>query len=315
MRKDDERDASIDTFLRSSLRSGQPAPGSSGPCVEPEAIAAWTEGTLSPKEAAAVESHIASCATCQQVLAVFARTTPPPDVSPSLWERWHLRWAVPVAAAATAVAIWVAVPDDRKAPIQDAFTVADSVPPAEQSQPAEQTQPAGKSEPADAVAPSSARERSEPLARRDADSSLRAQAENREVRQEKEEADSQGLVRESARAAAPAASPAAAAAPPPVVQGEPRTLADAAAAPAQERASAFAPAEVVSPDPAVRWRVLTTGQLERSTNAGQTWEPIPLPHKVTAVRALSATTAIVTATDGRQFRTDDQGKTWNPVQP
>ena len=39
-----------------------------------------------------------------------------------------------------------------------------------------------------------------------------------------------------------------------------------------------------------------------------------LSQKVTAVRALSAAIAIATTADGRQFRTDDQGKTWNLVQ-
>ena len=227
-----------------------------------------------------------------------------------MWQRWHLRWAVPITAAATALAIWVAVPDDRKKPIQDAFIASDAAPPAAQSQLAEQSQPVAKSDPAaapaDAVARSAPRERSEPLAGRDSDDSLRAQAEKRELRQEKE-ADLQGFARESAPAAAPAA--ATATAPPATPTQAP--LADVATA----RQVAFPPAEVVSPDPAIRWRVMPTGQLERSTNAGQTWEAVALPQKVTAVRALSATTAIATAADGRQFRTDDQGKTWNPVQP
>ena len=308
MKHDDQRDASIDTFLRSSLRSGKAPPGSSGPCVEPEAIAAWAEGTLAPRQAAAVETHVANCAACQQIFAVFARTAPPPEVSPSLWQRWHLRWAVPITAAATAVAIWVAVPDDRKEPIQDAFAVADSAPSTEPSQ------PAAKSE-ADTAAPSVASERSESPVRRDADSSLPARAENREVRQEKEEASGQALAREPA-------APAAAAAPP----SDPRPLADAAEAPAAARsaavaqrrqatAEAFAPIEVVSPDPNVRWRVLTTGQLELSTNAGQSWAPVTLAQKVTGVSGVSATIAIATTADGRQFRTDDQGKTWKLVQP
>ena len=204
--KDDQRDASIDTFLRSSLRSGQPAPGPPGPCVEPETVAAWAEGALPAHEAAIVETHVANCASCQQILAVFARTAPPQEVSPSLWQQWHLRWAVPITAAATAAAIWVAVPADRKDPIQDAFAVADSAPPSAPSLAKPRTEPAG------AQAPSAARQRSEPPARRDAESSLRAQIENREVRQQKEEADRQGFARESASAAAPAAPPAAAAA-------------------------------------------------------------------------------------------------------
>ena len=70
-----QRDASIDRILRSSLRSGQTA---SSACVGPEAIAAWTEGTLPAAEAAAIEAHLSSCASCQEVLAVFARTEPSP---------------------------------------------------------------------------------------------------------------------------------------------------------------------------------------------------------------------------------------------
>jgi hypothetical protein len=36
---------------------------------------------------------------------------------------------------------------------------------------------------------------------------------------------------------------------------------------------------------------------------------------VTAVLAPASTTAIVTTADGRRFRTDDRGKTWNLVRP
>ena len=75
--------------------------------------------------------------------------------------------------------------------------------------------------------------------------------------------------------------------------------------------------EAISPDPLIRWRILPTRRLERSTNGGKTWEPVPFPQPIDliAVRAPSATSAIVTTADGRQFRTEDSGKTWNPVQP
>jgi hypothetical protein len=311
VKKDQQRDASIDTFLRSGLRQAQDASGFSGPCVDSETLAAWTEGALSANDAAAVETHLANCASCQQRLAVFVRTAPPPEVPPSLWQRWRLQWAVPIAAAATAVAIWVAVPDDRNEEIQDAFAVSQSEPTEAQSQTARKGQAAAKSLPADTATPPAARERSEPLARRDADGALSARDERREASQEKE-ADVEGFARERAAAAAA-----------PVPQSETRPLADAAtartgpASPAltEQRQAAFADTEAVSPDPTIRWRVLPTGQLERSTNTGQTWEPVPLQQKVTAVRALSATSAVITTADGRRFRTDDQGKTWNPVPP
>ena len=75
--------------------------------------------------------------------------------------------------------------------------------------------------------------------------------------------------------------------------------------------------EVVSPDPLIRWRIVPPGRLERSTDGGRTWTAVtlPPPFELIAVRAPTATSAIATGADGRQFRTDDQGKTWNPVQP
>jgi photosystem II stability/assembly factor-like uncharacterized protein len=76
-------------------------------------------------------------------------------------------------------------------------------------------------------------------------------------------------------------------------------------------------AEVVSPDPMVRWRIVPPGRLERSTDAGKSWAAMTLPQPVDliAVRAPTALSAVATAADGRQFRTDDQGKTWRPVEP
>jgi hypothetical protein len=49
--------------------------------VEPEVLAAWSEGTLPSSEALQVEAHLADCVPCQEMLAVFARTEPPPAVS------------------------------------------------------------------------------------------------------------------------------------------------------------------------------------------------------------------------------------------
>jgi len=99
--------------------------------VEPEALAAWSEGALASNEARQVEAHLADCAMCQEMLAVFARTEPPHAVSSGVGSvrsrfrsvvsgfltaaasakvvsRTNWRWAVPLAAAATVAAIWVA---------------------------------------------------------------------------------------------------------------------------------------------------------------------------------------------------------------
>jgi hypothetical protein len=280
--------------------------------VQAEALAAWAEGRLAAAEAATVETHLASCALCQATLAVFARTEPQdvesgfsrisPERSGFSWFRW--RWAVPVAAAATAAAIWVAVPDNTS---QDEFdrTVASAV--------EERAAAPSSSASADAAAPR-AEEQAKPLsARRDqASSGFEDRADKQEKRAASANEAEQDLKAEASQPAATAAAPA--------------PEAPAASAPDQARLRTEtlsglqrqAPMpEVVSPDPLVRWRIVPPGRLERSTDGGKTWAPVPLPQPVDviAVRAPTATSAIATAADGRQFRTDDQGKTWNPVQP
>jgi hypothetical protein len=297
--------------------------------VEPEVLAAWSEGTLPSSEARQVEVHLADCASCQEMLAVFARTEPPAAVSFGLgsvlsgfrsvvsgFSRTNWRWAVPLAAAATVAAIWVAIPEEeRTAQLNPTAAPALSEPspaPAtvlstDAAAPTRAKQAAARPDaPASSLADRTAPEgRSKNVDQLEAPRALEAKERDQDLKAE----------------AAPSAPPSAAA----------QAAADAPAAPQpaqeQNRARAegkvasllrqAAPAEVVSPNPQVRWRIVPTGRLERSTNAGRTWEAVvfPQPVNVTAVRAPSATTAIVTADDDRRFRTDDQGKTWNPVQP
>ena len=297
MDRTSQRDESIDKLLRNTFQTDRTAHETSDACVGPEMIAAWAAGTLSAPEAGDVETHLAGCPSCQQVLALLARTEPPAVASGFGWTRWHLRWAVPIAAAATAVAIWVAVPDDpRKAQIEDAFaTAAPERAASDQQEPAAANQDRAELEEREAAPPPAAAKLEAPA---DTQARSRAAASTRES--------------DAVGPSVPAA-PEAAAAP-----QQTRTLADAPAELMRQRREAFAgPVEVASPDPLVRWRIMPPRTLERTTNGGQTWEAVAIPQAIdlTAVRAPSALTAIVTAVDGRQFRTDDQGKTWNPVQP
>jgi hypothetical protein len=274
--------------------------------VPAEALAAWAEGRLAAAEAATIDTHLSSCVSCQEMLAVFARTdlenvesgfsrTRSAAFSRN-WFRW--RWAVPVAVAATAAAIWVAVPND---PGEDEFerTIA----PAIEERPAAPAPPAS----ADSTAPIPP-EKARPVeSRRD------AAASGFDDRAEKQASSANERDQDLKREAPPAAAEAARApdAPPPSEQARLRTEAFTGA----QRQAAIT--EATSPDPLVRWRIIPPARLERSTDGANTWEPVSLPQQINlaAVRAPSATTAIVTAADGRQFRTDDQGKTWNPVQP
>ena len=273
--------------------------------VPAEALAAWAEGRLGAAEAATVETHLSSCDSCQEVLAVFARTDlqnvesgfrRTASVSSGFnWFRW--RWAVPVAAAATAAAIWVAVPND---PNQDEFerTVA----PAIQERTA--APPPAPAASADSTAPAPTGQATSPSSRRDAANF------GFEDRAEKRAAE--GAVRDQeVKSEAPQAAAAARAPEAPPAPEQDRLRAEAVTGLQRQAVS-----EAISPDPLVRWRIVPPGRLERSTDGAQTWQPVTLPQPVdlVAVQATSATIAVVTAADGRQFRTDDQGKTWT-LQP
>ena len=90
--------------------NGKGTPETTAACIDAETLAAWADGGLSKSDAAAVETHLADCERCTAMLATFARTIPETPVAESLWTRWHLRWLVPAATAATVAALWVLVP-------------------------------------------------------------------------------------------------------------------------------------------------------------------------------------------------------------
>src|SRR5262245_9209968 len=75
-------------------------------CIDGETLAAWVERSLPAARASLVEAHLSECPRCQSLMAAFTRTVPLSAPAPSFWQRWRLRWLVPIAAAATAVSIW-----------------------------------------------------------------------------------------------------------------------------------------------------------------------------------------------------------------
>lgn len=90
--------------------NGRGESGARAACIDAETLAAWADGGLSSAEAGAVETHLADCDRCTAMLATFVRTAPEAPVVDSLWKRWHLRWLVPAATAATVAALYVLVP-------------------------------------------------------------------------------------------------------------------------------------------------------------------------------------------------------------
>jgi len=108
-------DHSVEVLVRQAFKVKDSKP--QGECLDAETLAAWVDGGLRPDECRIAESHVADCSRCQAMAAALVRTTPTtPATAPEVsWLRsWNLRWLVPLTAAAAAVAIWFALPDERR---------------------------------------------------------------------------------------------------------------------------------------------------------------------------------------------------------
>jgi hypothetical protein len=99
---------------RGSVRcSGQSPLMTSEGCFDAEILAAWADGALDDRKSSLVELHASNCSRCMAMLASVERTRPEVEAPPK--RAWAigplLRWGVPLTAAATAIAIWVMVPN------------------------------------------------------------------------------------------------------------------------------------------------------------------------------------------------------------
>jgi hypothetical protein len=338
VQREDDRDRAIDRALRQSLRGPMSDPGEH---IDGETLAAWAEGQLRPEAAARAEEHASNCGQCQQMLAAFARTAPPPPVTKPIWSRWHLQWLVPIATAATVAAIWVVTPREEHAratsPLVDRVTEAPRTPPAATVAPAEPQNAVGARSPAP---PPSAKEfkqspslpvgqsaagaakreeferRDAPTAERQADAFAQPQAAPvappvgpQAGTQEKDSGKPRQL--QETVAVAPA-SPAAAAAPPASTADASagnRGLRDRAADTRELAARAFAaPPEIRSPNSTNRWRIVNGGrQLERSTSGGSQWETASLssPGVMTAGMSPASSVCWIVGRAGAVYVTTD----------
>lgn len=119
---------SMDDLLRDTLRARAADPTAA--CLDPETAAAFVDGTMSARACSGAEAHVADCPRCQAVLAALVRSTPPP-IERVWWRRPAVAWLAPLTVAATAVAIWINVPDTPSGP--SVQTLRDAVPPIESS--------------------------------------------------------------------------------------------------------------------------------------------------------------------------------------
>ena len=340
-----------DVWLGSMLRQWPAAPPDS--CVDAETLAAWAEGKLEAKQAAAVELHASNCARCMAMLASLERTTPAPEAPKPSWS-WAalLRWLVPLTAAATAIAIWILVPNQPvtqlpSVPVPEATapqpsTRQESAPPesARQDQsrqvarepdvqaPAVVPETGKQDQPAqDQFAPVLPVERSGAIERQPS-SSARENAERRaemkEERQALDELRERSLATLRDRAATPPPSPA-----PPAAPSAPAATANEALAAQTFQQQLAAPptpsSESTSPnDPLIRWRVIAWTAVERSIDGGNTWIKTTLVPGVTvdsvpmlwvvSVRAVDNLRGTVLTSDRREFYTTNGGISWERVQ-
>lgn len=106
-----QRDEAVERMIRRALRDVRQR--GSGVCPDPETLAAFVEQRLSDNERLTLESHLASCAACQHVLAVVALDDE--AAKPAIADagrrpvRWVWRWLAPAAAVATMAVVYVAV--------------------------------------------------------------------------------------------------------------------------------------------------------------------------------------------------------------
>jgi hypothetical protein len=285
-------------------------------CIDAEALAAWAEGGLSKAESAAVEVHLADCDRCTAMLATFVRTIPEPPAAESLWQRWHLRWLVPVATAATVAALWVLIPtpDQRQTAMLDSAPTAapgaaassspEPAPPVETKE-QEFNAAVDSSKRADTFARGADTPQA-PVPQQPSDERRQedAKAERREApnqpitvappppretdRAQTRDADAQSAER-FASPVPSASAPAAASAAPQTTNTEAERSRLAAAAP---RAATSSVLEVISPDAKTRWRVIGAGQVERSTTGGAQWERATLPESATLTGASSPSPSV-----------------------
>ena len=353
MKKEPMEEADLDreAWLGPMLRQS-PLVTSEG-CFDAEILAAWADGALDARKSSLVERHASNCSRCMAMLASVERTRPEVEAPPK--RAWAigplLRWGVPLTAAATAIAVWVMVPNrslTRLEPAgarQDTSTSATAPAPAmpapepapnrEQDQFAPKLESPAAPQGLDAAIPPPATTApitaDKQVAERSAQGALAR--ENAEPRDEEKRREQSALDALSARARtlqdqnqAPAP-PAARPAPPPAAPAPAAAKETFATTPDQQPAlvQGIPSSESTAPTNAlIRWRVMAWVSVERSIDGGNTWIKTAVPPGVAptympaltlvAIRAVDSLRAVVQTSDGTVLYTTNGGVSWERVQ-
>ena len=292
-------------------------------CLDGETLAAWSSGSLRASEAAKVEEHLSNCERCQSMLATFVRIEPPPAASESVWRRWHLAWVVPVAAAATVTAIWVAIPTDRRDSLRQSARFEAQSPEVAQPQPQPVAPapppaappPAPQAAPRPASKPLRSDERARSTEKNESMLMKQGQRDSEEVAQKRPANEADRRASDSLGAAAASSPAPQAAAPPPPPPPALERHDEPAARQAREKAvvtrrDALADAStalIVSPVPSYRWRITGGRQVDRSSSGGEQWQRVAIldSERLTAGHSPSASVAWLVGPAGTIYVTSD----------
>jgi hypothetical protein len=235
-----------------------------------------------------VRAHVAGCERCQTLLGAMGRTRAAvPAAEPQRASRRWLAWAVPLTAAAAAIAIWIAIPQQRSVPAPTAAPTSST----EVAAPPPATIPeTARSQ--TAPAPAAKAERSDDIAQLAPDAAITESVPAPLA--PPPPAEQRGVVggQLQQRAAAAARDELAFCGPPPPPEAAGQLTASSASG-------------------GVCWVVGRRGLVFRSSD-GRTWQRINFPEMtdLSTVRATDARDATVTTIDGRSFGTTDGGASW-----
>lgn len=310
-------------MLRDALRDvvHEPTPD----CLDANTLAAWFDESLPTRDRVAAELHVSSCARCLSLLAAMARGEPAQRAAErrSWWRTSHLAWLTPLAAATVAVVLWVNTPPMRIHESAKSIALPSVSSAAKDRQPRTTEQKSAPPEPAAAVsrndrlkkttAPPAA---ATPPQLADATARQLAVAPPAKA-EEAPQAKAEAAPQPTTTAASPAA--------PSAERRERstdslsrdaddvRTLAARPQALAESVAIASPPL-IVSQEARVRWRILGGGDVERSADAGRTWQrqSTGVAVALTAGSAPSAEVCWLVGPAGTIVLTAD-GHTWQRI--
>jgi hypothetical protein len=316
--------------------------------LDAEVVAGWAEGTLDPQARASAEAHAADCVRCQAVLAAMVRTEPVAASPARGWLGARVRWLVPLATAAAAAVLWVALSTDAIAPEPAPMAARPGRTASDASGQRAAATPESMRAAGDAAiretAPDESRQRGVDVPA--APPSLARNEAPQRAEKSAVAADTAAL--DELRSSAPepkvarveeqrrdplAGRGAPSAPPPPAAQTPPRpAVTETVAVQSQSqqvqaqsptglaRQATYSSAtgtlrDVATPDPAVRYQVGSNGWIQRSTDAGRSWtvQRSGVSVELVAGDAPSSGVCWVVGGSGVVLLTIDGGTTWRRI--